>query len=262
LHQAVLGFTSPTRAFVTADPGYESGERAAEFIKAKVVRVPLTETYAHDVRAMVAADPNPGLYYICNPNNPSGTLTPKEDIEWLVRNKPAGSVVMIDEAYTHIAGAPFMSYLVAQDKDVIILRTFSKIYGMAGLRAGAALARPDLLNKIRPWSAGALPITGMLGANVSLKQKYLVPERRKKIADVRADVLGFLDQHNFKHTPSVSNKFMVDVGRPGREIIVAMQKEKIYIGRVWPSWPTYVRVSIGTQEEMDKFKTAFLKVMA
>jgi histidinol-phosphate/aromatic aminotransferase/cobyric acid decarboxylase-like protein len=262
LHQAVLGFTSPTRAFVTADPGYESGERAAKFIKAKVVRVPLTGTYSHDVKAMLAADPNPGLYYVCNPNNPTGTLTPKEDIEWLVEHKPAGSVVMIDEAYTHIAGAPFMSYLVAQDKDVIILRTFSKIYGMAGLRAGAALGRPDLLAKIAPWSAGAMPITGMVGANVSLKQKYVVPERRKIIADVRADVLSFLDKHNFKHTPSVSNKFMVDVGRPGAEVIAALQKEKIYIGRVWPSWPTYVRVSVGTQEEMDKFKTAFLKVMA
>ncbi|MGA2146641.1 MAG: aminotransferase class I/II-fold pyridoxal phosphate-dependent enzyme, partial [Bryobacteraceae bacterium] len=109
LHQSVVAFTSPTRAFVTADPGYEAGERAAHYINAKLIRVPLTKTFAHDVRAMVAADPSPGLFYICNPNNPTGTLTPKEDIEWLVANKPAGSVVMIDEAYTHIAGAPFMT---------------------------------------------------------------------------------------------------------------------------------------------------------
>ena len=262
LHQSVVAFTSPTRAFVTADPGYEAGERAAHYINAKLIRVPLTKTFAHDVRAMVAADPSPGLFYICNPNNPTGTLTPKEDIEWLVANKPAGSVVMIDEAYTHIAGAPFMTQLVAEDKDVILLRTFSKIYGMAGLRAGAAMARPDLLAKLSHWSAGMMPITGMVGATVSLKQKDLVPERRKKIGDVRADVLSFLDQHNFKHTPSVSNCFMVDVGRPGGEIIAAMQKEKVYIGRVWPSWPTHVRVTVGTQEEMNKFKTAFLKVMA
>ena len=227
-----------------------------------MIRIPLTKTFAHDVRAMVAADPNAGLFYICNPNNPTGTLTPKEDIEWLVANKPAGSVVMIDEAYTHIAGAPFMTHLVAADKDVILLRTFSKIYGMAGLRAGAALARPDLLAKLSHWSAGMMPITGMVGAAVSLKQKNLVPERRKKIGDVRADVLSFLDQHSFKHTPSVSNCFMVDVGRPGQQIIAALQKEKVYIGRVWPSWPTHVRVTVGTPEEMDKFKIAFLKVMA
>jgi histidinol-phosphate/aromatic aminotransferase/cobyric acid decarboxylase-like protein len=90
----------------------------------------------------------------------------------------------------------------------------------------------------------------------------VVPERRKIIGDVRGDVLGFLEKHRFKYVPSVSNKFMVDVRRPGGEIIEAMRKENVYIGRVWPAWPTYVRVSIGTQPEMEKFKTAFLKVMA
>jgi histidinol-phosphate aminotransferase len=262
LHQAVLGFCSPTKSFVTADPGYEAGERAALFIGAKVARVPLTAAYAHDVKAMAAADPDAGLIYVCNPNNPTGTLTPRADIEWLLENKPKGSVLMLDEAYIHIAGAPMCSDLAAKDKDIVILRTFSKIYGMAGLRAGAALGRPDLLKKITPWTSGALAVTGMAAATASLKSKTLVPERRKIIGDVRQDTLAFLDKHNFKYVPSVSNKFMVDVKRPGQEIIEAMRKEKIYIGRVWPSWPTYVRVSIGTQDEMNKFKTAFLKVMA
>ena len=118
------------------------------------------------------------------------------------------------------------------------------------------------MQKLGSFSSGALPVTGMAGAAASLKSKTLVPERRKIIAGVRADVFSFLDKHNFKYVPSVSNKFMVDVKRPGREIIGAMMKEKVYIGRVWPSWPTYVRVSVGTQDEMNKFKTAFLKVMA
>ncbi len=262
LHQAVLAFTSPTKSMVTAEPGYEAGERAARFIGAKVVRVPLTKDYAHDVKAMAAADPNAGLIYVCNPNNPTGTATSKSDIEWLVAHKPAGSVVLLDEAYTHIAGIPFNSDLVAAGKDIIILRTFSKIYGMAGLRAGAAFARPDLLQKFVPYSAGAMPITSMVAATASLKVKNLVPERREIIKNVREDVLGFLDKHKFRYVPSVSNKFMVDVGRPGEQVILAMRKEKVYIGRVWPSWPTHVRVTVGTQEEMNKFKTAFLKVMA
>ena len=211
---------------------------------------------------MAAASPDAGLIYVCNPNNPTGTLTPQSDIEWLLANKPKGSILLLDEAYIHIAGAPMCSDLVAKDKDIVILRTFSKIYGMAGLRAGAAIGRPDLLEKIRPWTSGALPVTGMVAATASLKSKTLVPERRKIIGDVRKDVLAFLDKHKFKYIPSVSNKFMVDVKRPGRQIIEAMMKEKVYIGRVWPSWPTYVRVSVGTQEEMNKFKTAFLKVMA
>src|SRR5437588_3251800 len=93
LHQAVLAFTSPTKPFVTANPGYEAGERAAAFIGAPVLRVPLTSTYAHDVKKMAAASKDAGLIYVCNPNNPSGTLTPREDIEWLLANKPEGSIL-------------------------------------------------------------------------------------------------------------------------------------------------------------------------
>ena len=262
LHQSVLAFTSPTRPFVTADPGYEAGERAAKFIGAKVIRVPLTKNYAHDVKAMAAASADAGLIYLCNPNNPTGTLTPKSDIEWLVANKPKGTVVLIDEAYTHISTAPFNSELVAADKDVVILRTFSKIYGMAGLRAGASLARPDLQAKLGGYSQTMMPITGMAAASASLEQKNLVPERRKLIGDVRENTFEFLEKHNFTYVPSMSNCFMVNVKRPGMEIIEALRNEKVYIGRVWPSWPTYVRVTVGLQSEMDKFKTAFLKVMA
>ncbi len=244
-----------------SDPGYESGGNAAKVVGAKVIKVPLTKTYAHDVKAMAAASPNAGLIYLSNPNNPTGTLTPKEDIAWLVKNKPAGCMLMIDEAYIHIAGAPFSTEYVAKDEDVIILRTFSKIYGMAGLRAGAAMAKPDILAKIGQWSSGAMPVTGMVGANVSLKVKNLVPERRKIIGDVRNDVLAFMDKHNFKYVPSVSNKFMAETGRPYDDVIMALRKEKVYIGRGWPVWPTHVRVSIGTPDEMNKFKAAYLKVM-
>jgi len=261
LHMSAFAFASPTRAWVTAEPGYESGANAAKFIGAKVIRVPLTKTYAHDVKAMAAADPNAGALYVCNPNNPTGTLTPPEDITWLADNLPKGAVLVLDEAYIHIAGAPMRTDLVAAGKDVVILRTFSKIYGMAGLRAGAAIGRPDLLKKISSWSSGALPITGMAGATASLKSKDLVPVRRKIIGDVRNDVFAFMDKGGYKYIPSVSNKFMVDVGRPSADFTLALQKEKVYIANRWPVWPTHVRVSIGTQEEMDKFKVAFTKVM-
>jgi histidinol-phosphate aminotransferase len=261
LHQAVLAFTSPTRPFVTADPGYEAGGRAADFIGAKVIKVPLTASYAHDVKAMAAASPTAGLIYVCNPNNPTGTLTPKADIEWLVENKPAGSIVMIDEAYTHISGAPFNSDLVAQGKDVVILRTFSKIYGMAGLRAGAAFARPDLMKKLSGWGATMMPITGMAAATASLQVKDLVPSRRKIIADVRENTFEFLEKNNYKYVPSVSNCFMVDTGRPGMETVMALRKENVFIGRVWPAWPNFVRVTVGTADEMQKFQAAYKKVM-
>jgi histidinol-phosphate aminotransferase len=262
LHQAVLAFCSPEKPFVVADPGYEAGSRAAKFIGAKAIQVPLRkEDFAHDVKAMVAASPNPGLIYLCNPNNPTGSVTPYSDIEWIVANKPAGSILMLDEAYIHLSNEQYGSAFVQQDKDVIILRTFSKLYGMAGLRAGAAIARPDLLEKLRPFSAGALPITAMIGADVSLKTKGLVEERRKKIQNVREDTLAFLEKKNYKYVPTAANMIMIDVRMPGTEFASKMAEEKVYVGRVWPSWPTHVRVSVGLPPEMAAFKKAFATVM-
>lgn len=261
LHQSVLAFCSKDRPFVKADPGYEAGERAAKFIGAKVVNVPLRKgTWDHDVKGMLAAAPNGGVYYICNPNNPTGTITSKSDIEWLVANKPAGSIVLVDEAYIHISkNAVMCTDLVSQGKDVIVLRTFSKIYGMAGLRAGAALGRPDLLEKIRPYTAGAMPVTAMVGANASLKAKNLVPERRKIIGDIREDTFSFLTAKNAEFIPSESNCFMMNVKRPGKQFYADMANEKVYIGRTWPVWAEWVRVSVGSKDEMAKFKQAFVK---
>lgn len=263
LHRTVLAFTSPSKPLIMGDPGYEAGQRAAEFIGSKVIRVPLKKDFSHDVKAMVAASPDAGVIYICNPNNPTGTITKRADIEWLIANKPAGSILLLDEAYIHLSpSAQAGSDLVAADKDVIVLRTFSKLYGMAGLRAGAAIGRPDLLRKIQPYGAGALPVPGMIGAATSLRVKTLVPERRKIIGDIREDVFSWMTKKNYSFVPSESNKFMVDVKRPGAEVVKAMAVDHVYIGRVWPAWPTYVRVSVGTKEEMARFKSSFAKVMA
>lgn len=260
LHRAVLSFTAKDRPYVVADPGYESGARAAEFIGAPVLRVPLVAgSFKHDVKAMVAAAPNAGLFYICNPNNPTGTITPKEDIEWLVEHKPAGSVVLIDEAYIHLSTATMSSYMVAADKDVMILRTFSKLYGMAGLRAGAAIAKPDLLAKLSNYGNGMLPVTGMAGAAASLRVKTLVAERRKIIGDIREDTFSFLAKNNIEFITSYANMFMMNVKRPGQDFFNDMAAHKVMIGRVWKAMPNWVRVSVGTREEMAKFKEACLK---
>jgi histidinol-phosphate aminotransferase len=261
LHQAVLAFCSKDRPFVKADPGYEAGERAAKFIGASVINVPLRKgTWDHDVKAMIAAAPNAGLFYICNPNNPTGTLTSRPDIEYLVANKPKGSIVMIDEAYIHISkNAVKCSDMVAAGQDVLILRTFSKIYGMAGLRAGAAFARPDLLEKITPFSSGAMPITAMVGATASIRSKTLVPERRKTMADIREDTFSWLTSKKVEFIPSESNCFMINVKRPGAGFYREMAAQKVYIGRVWPVWPNWVRVTVGSKDDMAKFKEAFVK---
>lgn len=260
LHFTVLAFTGPQRSFVTADPSYEAGMYAATAAQARIVKVPLTESHAHDVRAMVK-EPTAGVIYICNPNNPTGTLTPKEDIVWALEHKPAGSILLVDEAYIHLSDAPDTLDLVRAGKDLIVLRTFSKVYGMAGIRCGLAVGRPDLLAKLQPFGMNAMPITGSAAANVSLLETELVPTRKKIIADTRNQTFDWLQTNGYKFIPSVSNCFMIDTGRDGKGVIAAMQAKNVYIGRTWPIWPNYVRITVGTPAEMAKFQTAFKEVM-
>jgi len=267
LDLALMSNLSPDKPLVYADPSYEQGPLAADTMKAQKFPIPLTSTYAHDVKAMLKAHPSPGAYYVVNPNNPTGTVTPKADLVWLVKNKPKGSVVIIDEAYQHFSDAESCLDLVAQDQDVIVLRTFSKIYGMAGLRAGFAVARPDLLERFNtvgvPYLSLASPsITSAVAARASLQDKELVPLRKKINADVREETLAFLAKHGYKTIPgSQGNMFLVDVQRPGREFQHAMLKENVAIGRTWASMPQYVRVTVGTKAEMSKFESAFVKCM-
>ena len=262
LHHTVCAYTSASRSYVTADPGYEAGMHAASAVKAKVVKVPLAKDYAHDVRAMIAAAPDAGVFYICNPNNPTGTLTSHSDIEYLVENKPKGSIVLLDEAYIHFSDGTSAMDLVRADKDVLLLRTFSKLYGMAGLRCGAIFGRPDLLAKVEDYSGwNFMPITALVAASASLKDGQLVAERKRINASIRSSVFAWLDHNGYSYTPSQSNCFMLDTRRPGKEVIEAMAAQNVYIGRIWPVWPTHVRITVGTAPEMERFQAALKKVI-
>jgi len=262
LSLSVVAFVSPEKSYVTADPGYESGMNVASILGARVVKVPLTKTYSHDMKAMLAAAPDAGIFYVCSPNNPTGTVTPHSDIEYLVANKPKDSVVLVDEAYIHFTEVPSTLDLVKAGKDIIVLRTFSKVYGMAGLRCGFIIARPDLLEKVMKrggWNA--MPVTALAAAIASLKDPQLVSERRQINTSVRQQTFQWLDRNRYAYIPSVSNCFMLETRRPGQELRDAMAKEKVMVGRVWPSMPTWVRVTVGTADEMEHFQTAFQKVM-
>ena len=262
LNYAVRAFTSPQKSYVTADPGYEAGMFVAAAVGARVVKVPLTKDYAHDVKAMLGAGSDAGMFYICTPNNPTGTLTSHADIEYLLEKKPKGSVVTVDEAYLHFSNSPSALDLVKAGKDVIVLRTFSKIYGMAGLRCGFAVARPDLLRRI--MDAGSwnfMPITAAVAATASLKDVDLVPERRRINASIRQETFQWLDRNGYSYIASESNCFLLDTRRPGKQAIDAMAGQNVFVGRIWPCMPTYVRITVGTRDEMARFQSAFQKVM-
>jgi len=264
LANLVPAFTSPTRSWVMASPGYGNG--ASRGIGNKVVQVPLRKDYTHDVEAMIKADPNGGAYYICNPNNPTGTLTPRKDIEYILANKPKDAVLVIDEAYIHFSGRDNMSTdLVKADKDVVVLRTFSKIYGMAGLRAGMAYGRPDLLAQLAKFGRTAnLSVATMACAAASMKagaplltERMGINKRNRELAFEGMDKLGV------SYIPSVSNFFMMSVkGMTGPEVGKAMAAKKVMLaGNRWPEWPNHIRVTAGTYEEMGKFNAALAQVV-
>jgi histidinol-phosphate aminotransferase len=258
LANSAAAFTSPTRAWVMGGPGYGSG--AGKWIGAKTVKVPLRKDYSHDVEAMIKADPNAGAYYICNPNNPTGTLTPRKDLEYILANKKKDAVLIIDEAYVHFAGPENMSTdLVKADKDVVVLRTFSKIYGMAGLRAGAAYGRPDLIAKVREFGgSGFMPVTATACAAASMKVGPSLMKERLEINKKNRDLaFEHLEKIGVTYIPSGANFFMMQVkGMTGQQVGTAMSAKKVQIGRVWQEWPQMVRVTVGTYEEMGKFNAA------
>ena len=262
LNYAVEAFCSPHASYVTADPGYEAGMHAAGDVGARVVKVPLTRTYAHDVKAMLAAAPDAGVFYVCMPNNPTGTLTSHPDIEYLVANKPKSAIVLVDEAYIHFSDASSAIDLVQAGKDVIVLRTFSKLYGMAGLRCGFAIARPDLIEKLHQYGGfNPSPITAVAAAAASLSDPNLVAERKRINAQVRTATFEWLDRNGYSYIPSVSNCFLLDTKRPAKELIAAMAQREVIIGRVWPVMPNHARITVGTGDEMERFQQAFQAVM-
>jgi histidinol-phosphate aminotransferase len=261
LHYTVLAYTSPTRSYVTADPGFEAGMFMSKVSGARVVAVPLTKTYSHDVHAMLASAPDAGVIYVCNPNNPTGTLTPHPDIEYLAENQPKGSVVLVDEAYLHFSDAPSALDLVKADRDVIVLRTFSKAYGLAGIRCGFAIGRPDLLDRLDNFGGNFMPITAVVAATASLRDPQLIPERKRVNAAVRAETFQWLDRNGYNYIPSQANCFMLDTKRPAKSVVEAMAHQNVMIGRVWPVMPNWTRITVGTHEEMAHFQVAFKNVM-
>lgn len=265
LSRAVVSYCSPTRGLVTADPTFELAGRTAEWLGAPVKRVPLTKDFRHDVKAMLAADPNAGLYYICTPNNPTGTITPLEDIEWLIQHKPEGSMVLVDEAYTHFAGVPVASSFAPKYKDVIVMRTFSKIFGMAGLRMGFIMTQPANIGKMMRYDggmqSGALPLPSLACATASLTATQLIGARKAEMESARGFTLDHLKKRGLAVVPTNANMIMIDwKTKPAKSVQEGFRAQSVEIGRSWPIWPTVSRITVGSMEDMQNFAIALDKV--
>ncbi len=262
LNRAATLWTGPQAALVVADPTFETLGDMAAARGAQVQKVPLRNDGAHDLRAMVAAahaQPT-GLVYVCNPNNPTGSISPPAELAWLLANKPTSTRVLVDEAYLQYSEQPSLIARVAQRDDLIVLRTFSKLYGMAGLRLGVAAAHPDRLRELASLGENPLPVPALAAALASLQDPRLIAQRRLQNAKARQATIAWLGKRGFSCVPSEANCFVVDVQRDGNAFAKAMADDGVVIGRSWPIWPRRVRVTVGTEEEMAAFRRAFAKV--
>jgi histidinol-phosphate aminotransferase len=267
LSRAIVAYCSPAKGLVMADPSYNNVVRTAQFINAPVGLVALTSDYRHDMKAMLSANPNAGLYYVVNPNNPTGTMTPMAEIEWLVDNKPAGSIVLIDEAYIHWTNEypnNTANHLVRAGKEVIIARTFSKIFGMAGARCGYLMAQPDVLKKVALFESDRPSMATAACANASLTATALIAARRKELIANRSMTEDFLKKRGLRVIgPSFGNMVMVDwKTKTAKEMGEIYKARGVQIAAPrWSVWPTVGRISIGTKQEMEAFFAATNKIL-
>lgn len=267
LLRSAVTFASPKRGLVTADPTFEPIWQTGEWLGAKVSKVPLTADYRHDVRAMLAADPNAGLYYICSPNNPTGTLTPIEDIAWLAENKPRDAVLLVDEAYIHFAGAPSAASLAATRDDVIVMRTFSKLFGMAGMRLGLTFAAKPLHERMMRYDGalvtGMLPMTAVACAAASLPLADEIAARRAQMVAVREETLAYLARRGLRTLPgSRANMIMVEwQAATPQAMTAAFLEHGVQIGRSWSAYPKMSRITVGSGADMAKFRLALDRIL-
>ncbi len=259
LDLALISNIGPDRPLVYGDPSYEQGPRAAEVMKAPRFPVKLTSTYAHDVKAMLAATPKAGAYYIVNPNNPTGTMTPKADIVWLLKNKPAGSVVIVDEAYHHFSNDDSCIDLVASrpghHRHPHLLQDLRHGRPARRYRHRQARAPRQVLHRPCPSAARspASPSPPLPAARAACSTKTSCRSAARSTPTTATPPLEFLAKKGFTVIPgSQANFFMVDVKRPGHEFASQMREENVAIGRTWAAMPTYVRVTVGTKDEMAK----------
>ncbi len=259
-------FTGPTRGkLVAADPTFEAILEYARANGAEVVKVPLQSNFSHDLSKMSAAAAD-GLIYVCNPNNPTASITPKDELREFIAKTPRERMVLVDEAYFHYADSPDYESaipLIKEHPNLIVARTFSKIYGMAGLRCGYCVAQRDTIQRMRPermWDS--VNVMALAAATASLADADQITNCRRLNKEAKTFTISALEQMGYKSIPSQANFIMFDCQRPVTPLIQLMKEHNVQVGRLFPAMPNYMRLTIGKRSEMETFLSAFRHIVA
>jgi histidinol-phosphate aminotransferase len=265
LKLSAAAFTNKDKKIVIANPTFEAIARHAGVANAEVVKIDLTPDYSHDLKKMLAAADGAGLVYICNPNNPTASITPKNELsDFLAKLSPATNV-LVDEAYHHYVetnGYESVIPLVKQYPNLMVARTFSKIYGMAGLRCGYCVTQRANIERMRTHQIfDSVNIMALVAALASLKDTDHVAQGRKLNTEVKKNVCAELDTLGYRYIPSHANFMMIDLRREVRPVLGALRSRGVEVGRLFPALPNFMRVTIGTDAQMKAFLAAFKEVM-
>jgi histidinol-phosphate aminotransferase len=253
LRLASSAFLGAGRTAVIADPTFEIIAMHGTTFGATIRRVPLTATYAHDLEKMDGG----ALVYICNPNNPTATITPKAAMRAFLDRTPASTIVLVDEAYHHYAtSSEYESVipLIASHPNLVVVRTFSKVYALAGMRCGYAVAQKALIEKLQAQQQfNVSNIMALVAARASVTDARHTAAAQKQNSDTKAWLSKELERMGLTHLPSEANFMMIDVGRDVGPLNKAMREKNVFAGRRFPAMPKHLRVTIGTPEEMRRF---------
>ena len=269
LRMAVYASVSPARPLVTAAPSFEDPTRYAELAGAQVLAVPVTKDLHLDLTAMLDRAKGAGLVFVCNPNNPTGTVhgagAISEFVAAVQRVSP-DTTILIDEAYHHYVEDPAYATavpLALERRNVVVTRTFSKLYGMAGLRLGYAIGQPETVAALRKHKlANSVNALVAPAAVAALGDDRLQPIEGTRNHQAREFTREALASFGYPSTRSEANFIMVDIRRDVREFNKACADRGVLIGRPFPPLMTHARISIGTMQEMAAAIEVFKSILA
>lgn len=245
---------------ITAAPSFSIWVRAAERMGLEIVRVPLTADKKHDLKAMLSRlSSSTRLFYICNPNNPTGTLLPSQEVRAAVEQASQKALVVLDEAYLEYSSEPSLAKMVQDNRNLVVVRTFSKIYGLAGARIGYALAHPDtiqMLNGFQPWTNAGASTVSLAAAMASLQDKEFVSFARQKNREAGDYTARELKALGFTVIPTSTNFLYYSLGGFKGNWQELLSARNILTGRTVEEQGQWTRTTIGTPEEMKMFIAA------
>ncbi len=265
LRVADAAFLAPGKNIVAAEPTFEAVLEYAAVTKAQAVKIPLTANFRHDLPRMAGAcTSKTGLVYVCNPNNPTGTIVSRDELGAFFERVPATTLILVDEAYHHLVDDPsYASALEWHGKfpNVVVARTFSKVYGMAGMRLGYAVGAKETILAMREYSLQDNGNSAVLAATLaSLSDQQHVNESQNKLIQTRKWTNAELAKDKRRFIASQGNFLMIDMGTDVKPIIDRFKERGILVGRRFASMPNYLRVTIGTQPEMEQFMSALREI--